>query len=596
MYNEFIKKITANLAQYMKYEDVVENADLGIVDDAGNNITQDVRDIIDGNKKLDANLAKYLIKSKTATLQYLGKNPDRNANFIQYNPHFADAYLSNINFSLYYIGKVLGNDITKNTDFVSKLKNGLLKKRADLIPIYMYVTGDIDDDLLEQFISKYAGKERVVEHFSLVKDFLIALQQHNKLNELYESGKIKSLLENFKANIHHGINTQDSKNNTQDSKNNNQDSENNNQVIKAFNLDISKLGEDTRNFFNYLNNKSNDVLMKLDYDNDISTIVNDFIIELNSNAGQSGIDSFKKELLDKKGILESKYINILNKIKALDNGNKFVEFFNTLLSKIKTARLRGKKMFRLSKAYTRYYIKNVLAYKVKANNDPEVLPQVIKVSTDEIQDLMYGDSIKHPENLSEIQNPEAKKQIFNDVEDAVEKISKGDLLEDGAADGMSIEDLAKKWAPMYNMQYEQMLDILKTQEQAGSIVEQEHTDNLEIAKEIARDHLTEAPDYYTHLENMESLFPDENVAVKPLMEPENMDLKTVSPQPEDSDHVCDGSCGGNCKCNDKVKTVEDKIQDLSGDGIMVVMVSDSPEVIEEQPLDFIQQIAAKMKE
>ena len=292
--------------------------------------------------------------------------------------------------------------------------------------------------------------------------------------------------------------------------------------------------------------------------------------------------------------------------KTLNLPKKFKQFISNLIKKIspkqqetnlktKPASLRGKNMFRLSKAYTRYYIKNILAYKVKANNTPEALPQVVKVSTDEIQDLMYGDSVKHPENLSEIQNPAAKEQIFNDVEDAVEKISKGDLLEDGAADGMSIEDLAKKWAPMYNMQYEQMLDTLKTQEQAGSIVEQEHTDNLEIAKEIARDHLAEAPDYYTHLENMETLFPDENVAVKPLMEPENMDLKTVNPIPEDSDHVCDGSCGGNCKCHDKVQTVEDKIQDLSGDGIVVVMVSDSPEVTEEQPLDFIQQIAAKIK-
>ena len=254
-------------------------------------------------------------------------------------------------------------------------------------------------------------------------------------------------------------------------------------------------------------------------------------------------------------------------------------------------------MFKLAKAYTRYYIKNMLPNMLKcAGNDPKATSNVIKVSTDEIQDLMYGDTINHPENLAEVNNPAVRDQIASDVEQAV----KGDQISGGAADGLSIEDIAKKWSEIYKqVPYEHLLDVLKTQEQAGSIVEQEHTDNLEIAKEIARDHLVEAPDYYTHLENMEEVFPAENVSERPLPEPEGMDLQTLdNPLPKDEEHVCDGSCGGNCKCHhDKVQTVEDKIKGLDGDGMMIIMVEETPEVetVEEQPLEFIQQIAAKIK-
>ena len=37
----------------------------------------------------------------------------------------------------------------------------------------------------------------------------------------------------------------------------------------------------------------------------------------------------------------------------------------------------------------------------------------------------------------------------------------------------------------------------------GIDVEKEHTDNPAIAKEIAKDHLAEIPDYYTRLKKME---------------------------------------------------------------------------------------------
>ena len=38
----------------------------------------------------------------------------------------------------------------------------------------------------------------------------------------------------------------------------------------------------------------------------------------------------------------------------------------------------------------------------------------------------------------------------------------------------------------------------------GIIIEREHSDNPVICKAIAKDHLSEIPDYYTRLEKMES--------------------------------------------------------------------------------------------
>jgi len=43
----------------------------------------------------------------------------------------------------------------------------------------------------------------------------------------------------------------------------------------------------------------------------------------------------------------------------------------------------------------------------------------------------------------------------------------------------------------------------KEQLETGVDIEKEHTDNKEIAKEIAKDHISEIPDYYTRLKKME---------------------------------------------------------------------------------------------
>ena len=580
MYNDFIRRIVANMEQYLNYESVVRDSKFNIVDKDGKDITSDIENAVAGSGKPSSKLLDLILNNSIATIHYLTTNPERNSDVLNLKPDFADAYLSDINFSLYYIDKILGNDISKNPDFITKLKNLLTTKNTNLIPIYMFVTGDIDQNLVDAFVLKYylADPNTAKENMGLIRDFVIALQQHNKVAEQYKNPNVKNMLDLFSSSEQHTLNS-DQKDNKESGNVNN-----------VFGLDFKAIdNQEFINFFNQLNNIGQHILTNEDINSEDvnpTQFVDDYLGRV------ADLESLKTLLSD--GELVKSYAQIA---RSSESGKKFYEFLKGLLNKVtKSANIRGKNMFKLAKAYTRYYIKNILPSVVRyAGNDPEATSQVIKVSTDEIQDLMYGDTVKHPENLAEVNNPAVRDQIALDVEHAV----KGDQLTDGAADGMSIEDIAKKWSEIYKqVPYEHLLEVLKTQEQAGSIVEQEHTDNLEIAKEIARDHLVESPDYYTHLENMEKVFPADNVAEKPLPEPEGMDLKTLEnplPKNEGPDHICDGSCGGNCKCHhDKVQTVEDKVKGLNDD-MFVIVVSETPDVVEEQPLDFIQQIAAKIK-
>jgi len=65
----------------------------------------------------------------------------------------------------------------------------------------------------------------------------------------------------------------------------------------------------------------------------------------------------------------------------------------------------------------------------------------------------------------------------------------------GKADKMTVKDIAKKFGVKVS-------DIEK-QIEMGIEVESEHTDDETKAKEIAMDHLSEMPDYYSRLEKME---------------------------------------------------------------------------------------------
>ena len=70
-----------------------------------------------------------------------------------------------------------------------------------------------------------------------------------------------------------------------------------------------------------------------------------------------------------------------------------------------------------------------------------------------------------------------------------------ELIPGGLAEGMSIEDIANK--------HSVHADDIRKQIKKGEKIELEHTDDILVAAEIARDHLVEFPFYYDFLEQME---------------------------------------------------------------------------------------------
>ena len=71
-----------------------------------------------------------------------------------------------------------------------------------------------------------------------------------------------------------------------------------------------------------------------------------------------------------------------------------------------------------------------------------------------------------------------------------------EILIGGLSDHLTVEDIAKK----HNVS----VDVIQNQIKKGIEVEKEHTDNIDIATEIATDHVSESPTYYDDLEQMEN--------------------------------------------------------------------------------------------
>jgi hypothetical protein len=86
---------------------------------------------------------------------------------------------------------------------------------------------------------------------------------------------------------------------------------------------------------------------------------------------------------------------------------------------------------------------------------------------------------------------------MNSIDETISSIIKEaiDLIVGGKSDGMSLGDIAKK--------HKVPLSQLEVQIKKGIKVEREHTNTDKVAREIAKDHLFEFPDYYDRLEKME---------------------------------------------------------------------------------------------
>jgi len=79
------------------------------------------------------------------------------------------------------------------------------------------------------------------------------------------------------------------------------------------------------------------------------------------------------------------------------------------------------------------------------------------------------------------------------------EVKETEKIKGGIADNKTIKDIAKKHDKKGYYHVDNMISSLKKQLNKGIKVEMEHTNDLDIAKEIAMDHLTEDPQYYTKL-------------------------------------------------------------------------------------------------
>jgi len=75
-------------------------------------------------------------------------------------------------------------------------------------------------------------------------------------------------------------------------------------------------------------------------------------------------------------------------------------------------------------------------------------------------------------------------------------------LKGGLSDELTIEDIAKK--------FDEKIEFIQSQLNKGIEIEKEHTNNDEIAREIAMDHISEYPNYYEELNKLEDKLESEN--------------------------------------------------------------------------------------
>ena len=117
------------------------------------------------------------------------------------------------------------------------------------------------------------------------------------------------------------------------------------------------------------------------------------------------------------------------------------------------------------------------------------------------------------------------KTIYNKLDKKLnEGVDTDNKIPGGKADNLTLVDIAKKWAGDY-YDYRNVLETVKAQLKAGIKSEMEHTSDVKIAAEIAKDHISEDLMYYEKLSKMEN--PKEITEENPLYEPDEMDLENI---------------------------------------------------------------------
>lgn len=113
----------------------------------------------------------------------------------------------------------------------------------------------------------------------------------------------------------------------------------------------------------------------------------------------------------------------------------------------------------------------------------------IKCKSDSSYDVpQKEDDMNEIFNSGKMFHDEAQRSGVNSLR-KIQFIKEKEELEGGESDGMTVEDLAKK--------YDVDVKDIEKEIKVGTKIEMEHTDDKDIAKEIAMDHIAEFVDYYT---------------------------------------------------------------------------------------------------
>lgn len=567
MYKTFLKIFASNTLTNTDIQgevnSIVENLDdIKNVNIDGKDYGLELKDQITEDSIIkNKTLLKILSTKPKAALTYINKGSDKAQRLQQIkeaNPDFENTIMSDWRTALYYFHNILDD----NDDSVEK---ELVKKIVDnnwvgLIPVITDMTKRVYPEL-QDMLTEHINAEHFTDElksgnvYARIFKHLLKVLVNNGLDKGDFTVPFQTILKKYRGHL--DKNPEDQKEFDE--------TVNDPKIIQTkssrFGVDLTNDSSNATKIYKSLNN--------------ITTV--DFGKELDTYTVDELLNSFKYS-----DAAQEKLKQVLNTITPnmiSDLNKEFAELVNTLMREFKRTssyKNRSKRMIKAGtvKAYTNYYIKNYLSGLLKQAS-PDMLPQVINTGVQEVQNMMYGDGA-----IQDFNNPVITKQISDGISKAVKD---PDLIPGGAADGLTIESIAQKWSPIYNIPVEQLIPILEKQVEAGTVVESEHTNNPAMAREIAMDHLTEAADYYSYLENMEQLFPADDVAVKPLEEPENFEPEFLN-NPDKKDHVCDGSCGPACQCHHeeivKPQTVEDKIESLN-DGMTVFVVSDNvPTMVE----------------
>lgn len=550
MYNTFLKIFATTLRD--KIYDYINDPD-----DLSNLDPRVIADIKSGKIIEDENILRKIAEDPKAILLYIGyqsANMQKRAETLRrVKPDFEDTLLGNWQAALWFFDRYY-QDNTDN-DFFKKFVQEIVDKNyTELVPGITRLVGraipelealifkDLKDDLTTEAQNDSRAFQNFRAYVTMLADTNINPTKEN-LNDLRT--KLKRLKKFLKI-----------------------EPKSEEKELKDIKPQKTKqISNAAKMLINYLN------------------LATEYTLKNTLKPVDDIYEKYKTELLERKNAIKDLYNrneNVLSEIELseIPNKNKIIGIIKKLLeepkvSEQKTSAInhRSKRMIKANvvKAYTKYYIKNFLPGLLKQAS-PDMLPQVVNTGVQEVQNMMYGDNV-----ITDFNNPVITNQISTGIQNAVKD---PDLIPGGAADGMTLEGIAQKWAPIYNIPVEQLMPILEKQLAAGMVVELEHTNNNAVAREIALDHLTEAADYYSYLENMEHLFPEETVGVKVPPEPENFQPEFLE-NPNDQ-APCNGHCGDNCQghCHGhdevveiKPQTVEDKLQGLN-DGVTVLVMSD----------------------